>query len=57
MDVYRIALREGITIAPGNLFAPDDRFINYMRLNCGGEIDHARSDALVRLGAIACTLA
>lgn len=55
-DLYRLAFREGITIAPGSLFAPDSRFLQYVRLNCGETIDDRRRDALIRLGDIATSL-
>lgn len=56
MEMYRLALDEGITVAPGALFSFDDRYRNYARLNVGywsPEIEIA----VATLGSIAGDLA
>lgn len=50
MALYRRALDDGITIAPGTLFSPTGEFSNYVRLNCGFRMTASRCDALARLG-------
>jgi DNA-binding transcriptional MocR family regulator len=48
--LYRRALGEGISIAPGTLFSPTGAFSDYLRLNCGFRMTDSRRDALARLG-------
>ncbi|SOE94615.1 transcriptional regulator, GntR family [Burkholderia sp. D7] len=48
--LYRRALGEGISIAPGTLFSPAGAFSDYVRLNCGFPMTDSRRDALARLG-------
>jgi DNA-binding transcriptional MocR family regulator len=51
MALHRVALRERIGIAPGQIFSPDHRFSHCIRINCG----HSGSivlPALQRLGAL-----
>ena len=55
MALHRVALRERIGIAPGQIFSPDHRFSHCIRINCG----HPGSivlPALQRLGALTHTL-
>lgn len=49
VSLARRAYREGITIAPGPLFAPGGGFDDQIRLNCGHPLDDRRRSALGRL--------
>jgi DNA-binding transcriptional MocR family regulator len=49
MPLARRAYREGITVAPGPLFAPGGAFDDHIRLNCGNPLDERRRSALGRL--------
>jgi DNA-binding transcriptional MocR family regulator len=50
--LFENARREGIGIAPGHLFATDDRFDNCFRLNAGFGWDSEVSQAIERLAAL-----
>jgi len=50
MALYRRALDDGITIAPGTLFSSTGEFSDHVRLNCGFRMTGSRCDALARLG-------
>lgn len=47
--LYRQALRAGITLAPGYLFSPSQRFKNFIRLNASAWNDEIER-AIIRLG-------
>ncbi len=51
--LFKQALRAGVSIAPGPLFAPDGGFKNFMRLNCGYPITPAVERAVAVLGQLA----
>ena len=50
MELFHRALREKISIAPGPIFSPKQRFRNFVRLNFGNPWNAATEDALRRLG-------
>ncbi len=52
LDVYQRALREKITIAPGSMFSPTQKFQNFVRLNCGNLWSDAIENAIRTLGHI-----
>jgi len=47
--LFERARHEGIGIAPGHLFATDDRFDRYLRLNAGFGWNVEVDDAIARL--------
>ncbi len=51
--LFKQALRAGISIAPGPLFAPDGGFKNFMRLNCGQPMTPEVERAVAVLGQLA----
>ncbi|MGM0413337.1 MAG: PLP-dependent aminotransferase family protein, partial [Pseudomonadota bacterium] len=53
LELYRRALAEGISIAPGPMFSPTQRFRNFVRLNCAQPWDARLERALARLGEMA----
>ena len=53
LTLYRRALAEGISIAPGPMFSPTQKFRNFVRLNCAQPWDARLERALQRLGALA----
>ncbi|MEJ8822064.1 PLP-dependent aminotransferase family protein [Variovorax humicola] len=55
-DVFDVALREGIAVAPGLLFSNSQRTNHFLRINCGWPYDDAVDNAIRRLGRIASTL-
>ncbi len=50
--LFEIALREGISFAPGSLFSNLNRFDTYIRLNCGLPFSPDLERALKRLGQL-----
>ena len=52
LELYRQGLAQGITIAPGYLFASDSRYHNYIRLNAAMLLDET-GWAVERLGELA----
>ena len=56
LELYRRGLTFGITSAPGYLFAPSQRYFNYVRLNAA-MLSNETEWALKRLGDIAGELA
>ncbi len=55
--LYEEAMKEGIGIVPGFLFTAQDRYRNFIRLNCGSPLDKKHTQALKKLGAMAVRLA
>jgi DNA-binding transcriptional MocR family regulator len=51
--LYRRALAEGISIAPGPLFSARERYRHFIRLNFAQGWDGRTVDALTRLGRLA----
>jgi DNA-binding transcriptional MocR family regulator len=56
LELYRQGLALGITLAPGDLFASDARYRNYIRLNAAYLLTETKW-AVERLGEEACRLA
>ncbi len=52
LELYRRALQEKITIAPGPIFSATRKFKNFFRLNCGRPWSESVENALFRLGRI-----
>lgn len=52
LEVYRQALRENISIAPGPIFSAKKKFQNFIRLNCGNLWSDQIENALAALGKI-----
>ncbi len=53
LALYRRALGEGISIAPGPLFSPTGKYRHHLRLNCAQPWGARLERALARLGAMA----
>jgi DNA-binding transcriptional MocR family regulator len=53
MDLYRRALAEGISIAPGPLFSAREKYRNFVRLNFAQGWDERTLGAITRLGKLA----
>lgn len=51
--LFKQAMRAGISIAPGPLFAPDGGFKNFMRINCGYPMTPTIERAVEVLGQLA----
>jgi DNA-binding transcriptional MocR family regulator len=56
LDMYRLALKSGITLAPGHMFSTTSKYHNFIRLNAAYMSDQNVS-AIKQLGKIANTLA
>lgn len=52
LKLYQKALAERITILPGKIFSPSNRFRNHIRINCGQEWSEKHERALMRLGRL-----
>ena len=52
VDLFHRALKEKISIAPGHIFSPKQRFHNFVRLNCGNPWSETIEAAVRRLGQI-----
>ncbi|MBI3853235.1 MAG: PLP-dependent aminotransferase family protein [Verrucomicrobia bacterium] len=50
MELYRQALREKISIAPGPMFSPKQKYQNFIRLSCGNPWSEKIEQAMVKLG-------
>ncbi|NRA26945.1 MAG: PLP-dependent aminotransferase family protein [Opitutales bacterium] len=50
MRLYELALKEGISLAPGELFSAQGKFTNYIRLSTGQPINHQIHEAITILG-------
>lgn len=53
LELKRAALERGISIAPGHLFAPDDRYAHCFRLNTAIPWNEATAGAIHTLGTLA----
>lgn len=53
LGLHRLALAQGISVAPGPLFSADGRFARHLRLNYGLDDQAVLLEALARLGALA----
>lgn len=56
LDLYRQALKAGITLAPGHIFSATNRYRNFIRLNAANWSE-AQNGAVQRLGEIVARLA
>jgi DNA-binding transcriptional MocR family regulator len=56
LELYKIALQGGITIAPGYVFSATHQFSNFIRLNAAA-FNYATERAIERLGAMVVELA
>lgn len=56
LQLHRLALAQNISIAPGHLFSPDQRFSHCLRLNYGHPDDIRFEGALATVGQLACSL-
>jgi DNA-binding transcriptional MocR family regulator len=56
VDVYRLALRQGITVAPGPVFSSGRRVRQGLRLNFAQDLSPRRDAALATLGRIVSSL-
>jgi len=52
MNLYRKALQEKISIIPGQLFSPKQRFKNFIRMSCGHPWSDRLEQGLIRLGRL-----
>jgi DNA-binding transcriptional MocR family regulator len=52
LQLYRNALAEKISIAPGPVFSPKKKFKNFIRLNCGNPWSPRLEEALAKLGEL-----
>jgi DNA-binding transcriptional MocR family regulator len=53
LEVHRLALEQGISVAPGPIFSPRREFRNCLRLNYGHPWSAENERAIVKLGRIA----
>jgi DNA-binding transcriptional MocR family regulator len=51
-DVFESAIKEDISIAPGQIFSTDARFTNYIRISFGKPFDGTIDAGLKRLGEL-----
>ncbi len=56
LDLYKLALEGGITLAPGYVFSATQQFPNFIRLNAA-EFSYATERAIERLGGMVTSLA
>jgi len=56
LRLHRLALAQGISVAPGHLFSADRRFTHHLRLNYGHPGDPRFDEALRTLGQLAVAL-
>lgn len=52
MQLQKLALGQGIAIAPGPIFSPSRRYQNCLRLTCGEPFSDRIDDGIARLGAL-----
>lgn len=56
LELYRKALAHKISIAPGPIFSPTQRFLNCIRINVGNTWNQAVDNAISEVGRLACGL-
>lgn len=56
LDLYELAMREKISIAPGPIFSPKQKFQNCIGINCGNPWSERIEHAVGRLGGLAAQL-
>jgi len=52
LELFRRAVAEKISIAPGPIFSPQQKYQNFIRLSCGTPWSEAADQALLKLGQI-----
>lgn len=52
VELYQLALKDGIGVAPGPMFSASNRYRNCMRVNCGVPWSDRTERALARLGEL-----
>lgn len=57
LELHRLALEKGISIAPGLLFSASGKYRNFIRVTCALPWDERLERALVTLGGLALSLA
>ena len=57
LDLHRLALQQGISLAPGQIFSADQRFAHCVRINYGHPAHHRLEAALATVGQLAAELA
>ena len=57
LDLHRLALQQGISLAPGQIFSADQRFAHCVRINYGHPAHHRLQAALATVGQLATGLA
>ena len=52
LELFHRAMAEKISIAPGPIFSPQQKYQNFIRLSCGSRWTEAADQALLKLGQI-----
>ena len=56
LELYQRAIEKGISVTPGSLFSPTNKYKNFIRLSAGQPWSTAIEKAVVELGRLACQL-
>jgi len=56
LTLHEVALREGVSIAPGPIFSPSRKYENCIRLNCAQPWEEVMEPALQKIGGLIATL-
>jgi DNA-binding transcriptional MocR family regulator len=51
-DLFQLALKENVSITPGQIFSTDGRFTNYIRISFGAPFNEAIDTSLKKLGKL-----
>ncbi len=57
LKLYRAAFTRGIGLAPGAMYSSQDRFSNFLRINCGYPWSERIQSAIETVGELACEMA
>jgi DNA-binding transcriptional MocR family regulator len=57
LELHRLALARGISVAPGPIFSAKQRYESFIRINCGNPWSERIARAIAEVGAIATRLA
>src|SRR6266516_7250361 len=52
LDLFQRALAENVSLAPGPIFSPKQKYENFIRLSCGSPWSESADRALLKLGQI-----
>jgi DNA-binding transcriptional MocR family regulator len=52
LDIHAQALKQGISVSPGQLFSPQSRYTHHLRLNCANEITPQLLGAVDKIGQL-----